>query len=54
MLDSGRKLHGVANGVTATGEIRVLINEGERVFNSADISLRKLSGKIKLGNTESC
>jgi len=40
-LDNGRKFDGVANGVTDSGEIRILINEEEHVFNSAEISLRR-------------
>lgn len=40
-LDNGMKFHGVANGVTAAGEIRVLINGEERIFSSAEVSLRK-------------
>jgi BirA family biotin operon repressor/biotin-[acetyl-CoA-carboxylase] ligase len=40
ILDSGQKLSGIAKGVTSYGEIRVLINGEERLFNSADISLR--------------
>lgn len=41
LLDDGRQLKGVACGVTSTGEIRILIDGEERVFNSAEISLRK-------------
>lgn len=60
ILGNGLKFCGVANGVTSTGEIRVLINGEERVFNSADISLRKTgvsgggSEMINPGNTEPC
>jgi BirA family biotin operon repressor/biotin-[acetyl-CoA-carboxylase] ligase len=59
-LGDGTQLHGIANGVTATGEMRILINEEERVFNSADISLRRLetrsseTGRIKPGNVKPC
>lgn len=41
MLDSGEQLHGIARGVTSTGELCVLIDGNERVFNSAEISLRR-------------
>ena len=41
ILDNGEQLQGVAQGVTSKGEIRILIDGKERVFNSADISLRK-------------
>ena len=44
ILDSGIKINGIANGVTATGELRVLIDGEEQVFNSADISLRNTAG----------
>lgn len=40
LLGNGEQLEGVACGVTASGEIRVLIKGEERVFNSAEISLR--------------
>jgi BirA family biotin operon repressor/biotin-[acetyl-CoA-carboxylase] ligase len=54
ILDNGEQLQGIASGITATGEIRILIDGKERVFNSAEISLRKSAqdtdpGKIKLG-----
>jgi len=42
VLDNGEQLQGVACGVTSTGEIRILIDGEERVFNSAEISLRKI------------
>lgn len=41
LLDSGEQLQGTACGVSAKGEIRVLIDDEERVFNSAEISLRR-------------
>lgn len=40
-LESGEQLSGVACGVTPDGEIRILIEGKERLFNSAEISLRK-------------
>jgi len=40
-MGNGEQLQGVACGVTFMGEIRVLIDGEERVFNSAEISLRK-------------
>lgn len=45
LLDSGEQLQGVACGVTSSGEIRILIEGEVRVFNSAEISLRKLNQK---------
>lgn len=36
-------LEGVVTGFDAGGEIRILINNEERLFNSANISLRKIS-----------
>lgn len=41
IMDDGEQLQGVACGVTSGGEIRILIDGEERVFNSAEISLRK-------------
>jgi BirA family biotin operon repressor/biotin-[acetyl-CoA-carboxylase] ligase len=35
------QLKGEVLGINATGELRVLVNGEERVFNSADVSLRK-------------
>jgi len=40
-MGNGEQLQGVACGVTSKGEIRILIDGEERVFNSAEISLRK-------------
>jgi len=40
-MGNGEQLLGVACGVTSMGEIRILIDGEERVFNSAEISLRK-------------
>ena len=40
-LENGEQFHGTACGVTADGEIRILIEGKERLFNSAEISLRK-------------
>ena len=42
VLECGERLQGIACGVTSTGEIRILIDGEERVFNSAEISLRKM------------
>ena len=41
LLESGEQLHGLACGVTPMGEIRIRIDDKERVFNSAEISLRR-------------
>lgn len=40
LLESGQQLHGLALGLTAGGELRVRIDGAERVFSSADVSLR--------------
>jgi len=42
-LDNGDQLSGTVLGVNERGELRVLIDGNERVFNSADVSLKKLS-----------
>lgn len=42
-LDEDQCLQGVVTGFEASGEIRILIEGEERLFNSADISLRKTS-----------
>lgn len=54
-LDNGMKLHGIAKGVTNTGEIRIQINEEEHVFNSADISLKRFGPeKTRPENIKTC
>jgi len=40
-LDSGAVLQGIVLGITGTGELRVQLENEIRVFNSAEISLRK-------------
>ncbi|MDH5711447.1 MAG: biotin--[acetyl-CoA-carboxylase] ligase [Gammaproteobacteria bacterium] len=40
-LENNIMLQGVALGVETSGEIRILINGEERLFNSANISMRK-------------
>lgn len=42
-LDEDQCLQGVVTGFEASGEIRIQIEGEERLFNSADISLRKVS-----------
>ena len=42
-LEDGRSMQGVVVGFEANGEIRILIEGEEQLFNSADISLRKMS-----------
>ena len=39
MHEDGRKLVGTTMGLTARGELRVMIDNSEQTFNSADISL---------------
>ena len=41
-LDHGQQLTGTVLGVNERGELRVLVNGNERVFNSADVSLRQV------------
>lgn len=41
LLEEGMMLQGVVADFEVSGEIRVRINDDERLFNSADISLRK-------------
>lgn len=41
-LDNGDQLTGKVLGVNERGELRVLVNDSERVFNSADVSLRQV------------
>ena len=41
-LDNGQQLTGTVLGVNERGELRVLVNGNERVFNSADVSLRQV------------
>lgn len=54
LLDNGGRLQGVARGITSTGEIRILIDGEERVFNSAEISLRKQDQDKTSGKVFSC
>lgn len=49
ILDNGEQLHGRACGITSMGEIRILIENKERVFNSAEISLRRLNKENPAG-----
>jgi len=41
-LDNGDQLTGTVLGVNERGELRVLVDGNERVFNSADVSLKKV------------
>ena len=41
LLGNGEVLEGISLGTTEQGELRVLVEEEERIFNSAEISLRK-------------
>ena len=41
-LDNGDQFTGTVLGVNERGELRVLVNGNERVFNSADVSLRQV------------
>lgn len=48
-LDNGDQLTGTVLGVNERGELRVLVGGNERVFNSADVSLKKLSDPAETG-----
>ena len=48
-LDNGDQLAGTVLGVNEMGELRVLVDGNERVFNSADVSLKKLSDQAETG-----
>lgn len=48
-LDNGDQLSGTVLGVNERGELRVLIEGNERVFNSADVSLKKLGNSTGAG-----
>ena len=41
-LDNGDQLTGTVLGVNERGELRVIVDGNERVFNSADVSLKKV------------
>ena len=41
LLGNGDSIEGIAKGITKHGELKVLVGKEERVFNSAEISLRK-------------
>jgi biotin-(acetyl-CoA carboxylase) ligase len=40
LLEGGQSVQGLALGLTHSGELRVQIDGAERVFSSADVSLR--------------
>lgn len=48
-LETGDQLTGTVLGINEIGELRVLIEGNERVFNSADVSLKKLSDQPEAG-----
>ena len=48
-LDNGDQLTGTVIGVNERGELRVLIDGNERIFNSADVSLKKLGNSTGAG-----
>ena len=48
-LDNGDRLAGAVLGVNEMGELRVLVDGKERVFNSADVSLSKLNDQAETG-----
>ncbi|MCP3690401.1 MAG: biotin--[acetyl-CoA-carboxylase] ligase [Gammaproteobacteria bacterium] len=42
VLDAGLEIHGINNGITPGGLLRLLTKSGERTFAAAEISLRSL------------
>jgi BirA family transcriptional regulator, biotin operon repressor / biotin---[acetyl-CoA-carboxylase] ligase len=42
LLEGGQSVQGCVLGLTARGELRLRVDGGERVFNSADVSLRAM------------
>lgn len=54
ILDNGEQLRGLACGLTSKGEIRILIDGKERVFHSAQISLRQLNRDEEFEKACSC
>ena len=47
--ENGDQLTGTVLGINEIGELRVLIKSNERVFNCADVSLKKLNGQPGAG-----
>jgi len=50
-LENGSQLTGVVLGINEAGELRVLVNERERVFNSADVSVKNRGDQSGAGET---
>lgn len=48
-LENGDQLLGTVLGINDAGELRVLVDGVERVFNSADVSLKKLNNEPDTG-----
>ena len=48
-LDDGRRLTGTVLGINGLGELRAEVNGTERVFNSAEVSLRRRDGSRAAG-----
>lgn len=48
-IDNGDQFTGTVLGVNERGELRVLVDGNERVFNSADVSLKKLGNSAETG-----
>ena len=44
-VENGDQVTGNVLGISETGELRVLVNGRERIFNSADVSLRGFEGR---------
>jgi BirA family biotin operon repressor/biotin-[acetyl-CoA-carboxylase] ligase len=44
-VENGDQVTGNVLGISETGELRVLVNGHERIFNSADVSLRGFEGR---------
>ncbi len=48
-LDDGRQFTGTVLGINGLGELRAEVNGIERVFNSANVSLRRQPGSRAAG-----
>ena len=49
-LENGEILTGAVLGINAMGELRVQVSGNERVFNSADVSLRQRDDQLEAGD----
>ena len=49
-LENGETVTGAVLGINARGELRVQVSGNERVFNSADVSLRQRDDQLEAGD----